>query len=148
MRRIHYDPSSGEVVQVESGMAGIVRDGCLIASVPDDVDPLGMRVVDLQFDAPEVGPAPMPTAVLVSGAPLPRRALAHLMVRALRNAELASTDRFVAPDYPVDDATRAQWTDYRAALRDLGRHQTVDEMIAAWPPRPDGGPRAIDNMEI
>jgi YHS domain-containing protein len=59
-------------------------------------------------------------------------------VKVARNNELAATDVYMVPDRPMSDEVRAAWRTYRQRLRDLGAITTAAEMIAAWPPRPDG----------
>jgi hypothetical protein len=58
----------------------------------------------------------------------------------LRNDELGRTDQcvIVPPDRPDGHAAAAPWIPYRQALRELGHHGRVEDIIAAWPPRPDG----------
>lgn len=44
-------------------------------------------------------------------------------VRAIRNALLAGCDKYMLPDYPISEADRAAWGDYRQALRDITESQ-------------------------
>jgi YHS domain-containing protein len=68
--------------------------------------------------------------------PAPPPAIAEIKIA--RNSELAATDAYLVTDRPMPDEVRAAWRTYRQALRDLGALSTAEEMIAAWPIRPDG----------
>lgn len=57
------------------------------------------------------------------------------MIRAQRNALLASCDWTQLPDSPLTAEQKEAWTDYRQALRDLpDNYTTVDEVV--WPDQP------------
>jgi hypothetical protein len=60
-------------------------------------------------------------------------------VKSARMLELDATDDYInwPHDRPGAEEMRARWTPYRQSLRDLGRFTTVNEMLAAWPLRPD-----------
>ena len=62
-------------------------------------------------------------------------------VRAERDRRLAACDYLMMPDYPLPDASRAAWVDYRQALRNLtvqdGFPWTgADDEQCPWPTRP------------
>lgn len=60
-------------------------------------------------------------------------------MKILRCTELTRTDVTQIPDTPVPPGTtRAQWTSYRQALRDLGQHASARQWAVNWPVRPDG----------
>lgn len=67
-------------------------------------------------------------------------------LRETRNAALYRSDQFVNVPLKRPDraAIVAQWEAYQAALRDLGRHDTIEAFVAAWPLRPDGGDDIAD----
>ncbi len=57
-------------------------------------------------------------------------------VREERNALLDKSDKYMMPDYPIDDTRRAQWRDYRAQLRDVTNDFASPEAVE-WPPPPE-----------
>lgn len=60
-------------------------------------------------------------------------------VRAAVRAELAESDKFMMPDYPISEGERAAWGIYRKALRDSSKgNDTAVAQLAAIPARPDG----------
>jgi hypothetical protein len=65
-------------------------------------------------------------------------------IRTVIVRELADTDKYMMPDYPIDDAGYQDWLQYRKALRELSKQKTVAAMLDAWPVRPDG----VDAAEI
>ncbi|MCK1684235.1 hypothetical protein IVA87_33835 [Bradyrhizobium sp. 147] len=68
-------------------------------------------------------------------------------VRAAVRAELAASDKYVMPDYPIAEDDRAAWVAYRKALRDASKgNVTAAAMLAAIPARPDGS-RLTLNLE-
>ncbi|WP_207211496.1 MULTISPECIES: phage tail assembly chaperone [Rhodoplanes] len=147
MRYIHFNPLDGVIIQVIDGGAAQALDGAAVAALGPGDEWIGMRVVALSAESVAIGPPRIPVAVL-EPSPDPQAGLRRLMyVRTARNAELDATDVMVVPDRPMAEDTRSAWLTYRAALRDLGRHQTAGEMIAAWPARPDGATRTIDQSE-
>lgn len=40
-------------------------------------------------------------------------------LRSQRDTLIDATDKYVIPDFPMDDEKRKKWLDYRQALRDL-----------------------------
>ncbi|WP_247563940.1 phage tail assembly chaperone [Bradyrhizobium sp. 188] len=107
--------------------------GCAVALLDDQpVDPRTQ-----QFDAVSW----KLVARLEPYGPEPDR-LAEL--REAVRAELAASDKFMMPDYPISDVDRAAWAVYRQALRDCSKgNGTAVAMLAAIPARPDGSMLAI-----
>ena len=59
------------------------------------------------------------------------------ILRRKRNEMLRRTDHLAFPDYPhLSDQVRADWMDYRQALRDLPQTAAGDAANAAWPSEP------------
>ena len=59
------------------------------------------------------------------------------ILRRKRNEMLRKTDHLAFPDYPhLSDQVRADWMDYRQALRDLPQTAAGDPANAAWPSEP------------
>ena len=60
------------------------------------------------------------------------------VVKTQRNWKLEESDKYVLPDFPIDDIEREEWLAYRLLLRDLPSTLS-DENIDAfeWPARPD-----------
>ena len=59
------------------------------------------------------------------------------ILRRKRNEMLRRTDHLAFPDYPhLSDQVRADWMDYRQALRDLPQTAASDPANAAWPSEP------------
>ena len=59
------------------------------------------------------------------------------ILRHKRNEMLRKTDHLAFPDYPhLSDQVRADWMDYRQALRDLPQTAAGDPANAAWPSQP------------
>lgn len=56
-------------------------------------------------------------------------------IRKNRNADLAASDYAVMPDYPLEDAQRAEVATYRQALRDLPDQGDHPDDIE-WPNKP------------
>lgn len=52
-----------------------------------------------------------------------------------RARRLTASDKTQMPDFPVDQALRQQWQEYRQALRDLPEH-TSDPSHPDWPTEP------------
>lgn len=52
-------------------------------------------------------------------------ALSSNAIRVMRDRILAASDFTQMPDYPISDAARAAWAEYRQALRDLPADPTV-----------------------
>ena len=59
------------------------------------------------------------------------------ILRHKRNEILRRTDHLAFPDYPhLSEQVRADWMDYRQALRDLPQTAAGDPANAAWPSEP------------
>jgi hypothetical protein len=58
-----------------------------------------------------------------------------LLLRKERDVRLTESDKYMLPDYPIDETTRAQWTSYRQALRDLPE-VTANPASPEWPVPP------------
>lgn len=58
-----------------------------------------------------------------------------LSLRAQRDAKLAQCDWTQMPDSPLDAQVKADYADYRQALRDLPEN-TVDPLNPSWPAQP------------
>jgi hypothetical protein len=131
----HYDPRTGIVRQyVRSasphGLSG--RAVALFRNISFDAAVAGSYIVDLRSVG--MGEDGWNYCLLLPVAHEPGPTVRE--VRAARNVELAETDAMMLPDRNVAD--RIAWRSYRQALRDLGALGSADEMIAAWPRRPDG----------
>lgn len=61
-------------------------------------------------------------------------------IRARRNALLAESDKYMLPDYPVDDENRAAYRKYREKLRNITNR--VDSPAAVKWPEPPESPEA------
>ncbi|MCK1569000.1 hypothetical protein IVB08_34645 [Bradyrhizobium sp. 173] len=101
------------------GCKVLVVDNQPIDARAQRVDPVALAIV------PKAEPDPEPDAL-----PLVKDAV---------RAELAASDKFMMPDYPISEADRAAWGAYRKALRDASKgNDTAVAMLAAIPARPDG----------
>ena len=47
-------------------------------------------------------------------------------LRSQRNTLIDTTDKYVTPDFPMDDEKRKKWLDYRQRLRDLPAMSSPD----------------------
>ncbi len=56
-------------------------------------------------------------------------------IRNQRNNLLAASDIYVIIDYPISDAKRQEWRDYRQALRDVTLQSTFPDEVV-WPEPP------------
>ncbi len=56
-------------------------------------------------------------------------------VRPKRNSLLTSSDKYVAPDYPITRRNREKWKKYRQQLRDITK--TIEKENENWPEAPD-----------
>lgn len=69
-------------------------------------------------------------------------------VKALIAGCLAQSDRTQVPDFPISDAAREAWREWRQALRDLSKnHATAADMIRAFPVDPNGENHASHLVE-
>ena len=55
-------------------------------------------------------------------------------IRAVRNAKIAETDWLMLPDVPLTAENKAQWQQYRQALRDFTETCDLDNPV--WPVKP------------
>ncbi|MHC2666587.1 phage tail assembly chaperone [Bradyrhizobium diazoefficiens] len=130
---IHYDVTTGQIMSYGygadhgDGFDLSHFEGCKVLIVDNQpidarvqrVDPATLKIVAKEF--PDPAPDPMPA------------------VRAAVQRELADTDKFVLPDFPISEWGRSEWIAYRKALRDASKGAaTAAEMLAAIPERPDG----------
>ncbi|MCX2515789.1 tail fiber assembly protein [Pseudomonas aeruginosa] len=56
-------------------------------------------------------------------------------IRKNRNADLAACDYAVMPDYPIEEAQRAELAAYRQALRDIPDQGSNPDAVE-WPQKP------------
>jgi len=56
-------------------------------------------------------------------------------IRNQRNSLLSASDIYVIIDYPISDAKRQEWKDYRQALRDVTSQSTFPDEVV-WPAEP------------
>jgi len=86
---------------------------------------------------------PTPEQLAQMEAERQRKEDAMKKLRAERDALINTTDKYVTPDYPINDEKRKQWGRYRQHLRDLPGMSSpdLDEdgnlMGVEWPIRPD-----------
>ncbi|WP_247455343.1 phage tail assembly chaperone [Bradyrhizobium sp. 174] len=93
-----------------------------------------MRAIDARTQRVD----PVARAIIDKAEPDPEPDALPLVRDAVR-AELAASDKFMMPDYPISEADRAAWARYRKALRDASKgNDTAAAMLAAIPARPDG----------
>ena len=130
---VHYRLSDGVIVGWENSpqhcidIAGIGSVAIPVATDPDHkkqkIDLASLQIVDMT-----------PQEMAAANAPTREE------VRALVSTELSDSDLyFSVSDYPMSDAMKADWLDYRRQLRDLSKnYSTPSEMVLNWPPRPDG----------
>ena len=58
------------------------------------------------------------------------------VVRPQRDAKLLASDKYIIPDYPIDQVTRDKWLMYRQALRDFPSMLTEIVNFLPWPAEP------------
>ncbi|HDY7868876.1 TPA: phage tail assembly chaperone [Vibrio vulnificus] len=56
-------------------------------------------------------------------------------IRLQRNIKIKETDWTQMPDAPLDDVTKAKFTDYRQALRDIPQNNSDPDDVV-WPSQP------------
>lgn len=130
---IHYNITTGQIVSY--GHGGDHGDGFGVSPYPDcavavvDDQPIDGRTQRFDQDTWKIIAKEEPD-------PIPDRINeVHAAVRA----ELAVSDKFMMPDYPISEADRLAWGTYRKALRDASKgNGTASAMLAAIPARPDG----------
>jgi hypothetical protein len=125
-----YD-ERGEIVSFETGDATTQGPGLVRVRYDGDVARLRARhyrIVDGELVEKSDGEI----------ADLMRPTLSEINTAIL--CELNATDDFVDPpsDRPLKGPFLLDWKPYRKALRDLSKLDGPDEMVRAWPLRPDG----------
>lgn len=130
---VHYDTTTGQIVSYGfgadhgDGFETSPYPGCMVALIDDQ--PIDARVQ--KFDS-------VSWKVVAKDVPDPEPDPIWMVLNLVR-AELAATDEFAMPDYPISETDRAAWIGYRKALRDSSKgNATSAAMLAAIPPRPDG----------
>ncbi|UFW75214.1 phage tail assembly chaperone [Bradyrhizobium sp. WU425] len=131
---VHYDTTTGQIVSYgygadhSDGFDASPYPGCAVALLDDQpVDPRTQ-----QFDV-------VAWKLVARTDPYDPESDRVAQLRDAVRAELAASDKFMMPDYPMSDAARAAWTVYRQALRDCSKgNATSAAMLAAIPARPDG----------
>jgi len=63
-------------------------------------------------------------------------------LRSQRNTLIDATDKYVIPDFPMDDEKRKKWYYYRQHLRDLPAMASPDldedgNLVVEWPDAPN-----------
>ncbi|MGK7056943.1 phage tail assembly chaperone [Bradyrhizobium sp. 1050_B9_N1_2] len=131
---IHYNVTTGQIMSHGSAIYECCSDsylpGCKVLMRDyDSIDPKTEKIdLVLLEKVPKTEPDPFPM----------------FDVKAAVSRELADTDKFVLPDFPISDAARAAWIGYRQALRDSSKGRaTPADVLAAIPARPDG----VDGFE-
>jgi hypothetical protein len=71
------------------------------------------------MDVVDTAREPTPEELAQMEAELQRKEDAMKKLRAERDALINTTDKYVTPDYPINDKKRKQWYFYRQHLRDL-----------------------------
>ncbi|MEY9158228.1 phage tail assembly chaperone [Bradyrhizobium japonicum] len=135
---IHYNVTTGQIMSYGfgadhgDGFETSHFEGCKVLIVDHQaidtktqmVDPVSLAIVD------KTEPDSQPDRMID-------------VVVAVRR-ELADTDKFVLPDFPISETARAAWVDYRKALRDSSKGRaTPADVLAVIPLRPDG----VDGFE-
>jgi hypothetical protein len=69
---------------------------------------------------------PTPEEIVAFEAERQRKEDAMKKLRAERDALINTTDKYVTPDYPINDKSRKQWHFYRQYLRDLPSMSSPD----------------------
>jgi hypothetical protein len=126
---IHYRPADGEIFGWGNSFDPQPVEGNAIALV----DPVVPDPMTQKYHA-ELGRIIEKTAA-------EQRAARHPIRREVEVAiylDLTRTDPLMIADYPIDDAARHRWQNYRQMLRDLSRLPSASEMIEAWQLPPDG----------
>ncbi|MCR9141853.1 MAG: phage tail assembly chaperone [bacterium] len=135
-----------QALEREGYRAGEIRFVDVPPATPDSED--SEEIAD-EFEASDTGrdSNTAPGALSDSGAPhrrlvpdetaLERRRLRQVWdgVRVRRNELLDQSDKYMMPDYPIDDVTREAWRGYREALRNLTQN-AKDPATVEWPRPP------------
>jgi hypothetical protein len=128
---IHYRPDDGEILGYGNSYDPQPIEGMAIAFFAEAVQP--------DSTTQKIDPA---TGELIDKTPAEARAalmptLRDVQVAAFR--ELRRTDLFMLSDYPVDEAAREAWKNYRKSLRDMSKHsRDAADMIKTCDTAPDG----------
>ncbi len=130
---IHYNITTGQIMSYGNGADhgdGFETshfEGCKVLIADNQPIDARTQMVD-----------PVTLTIVAKTEPDPEPDRMIDVVVAVRR-ELADTDKFVLPDFPIAEAARAAWAGYRKALRDSSKGRTTPaEMLAAIPARPDG----------
>lgn len=133
---IHYRLSDGEICGWETGTP-TARPGLKITSVVVDAgyhcvpDPKLHKIDTTTHELIDKTPEEIALAIMPT----------LIDVQQTVAMQLSGTDQYMMPDRPLNDDTRAAWSVYRQALRDLNKGNpapTIIDMINNFPSRPDG----------
>jgi hypothetical protein len=138
---VHFD-EAGEIMQVSRSNAPAPFNGWRVGQVVC-CDPQTVSHVTHKVDLARIllHDDPTPCVFLVVKSEAEQRAARRPLVidlRVARNLELAATDGLFVADRQLSNSERVAWLDYRLALRQLGRWETIEQWLAHWPLRPDG----------
>ncbi len=131
MRFLYYDRTDGRIVAVgenpsEEAIEAQKIDPTLITMLDVEADPETQKI-----ENGEIVFKPGPTI-----ADLNRDALSQMRIK--RNNLLADCDWTVLPDSPLSVEKKAEWQNYRKALRDIpASHQSITDVEdVVWPFEP------------
>ena len=129
---IHYNETTGQIVSY--GMGSIHDDGFGTSHFPG----CKVIIIDNQIIDPKTQRIDPETLQIVAKEPDPEPdALSFVQICVAQ--ELANTDKYVLPDFPISTEDRDSWVVYRKALRDSSKGvSTSKEQLANVPSRPDG----------
>ncbi|OJY65516.1 MAG: hypothetical protein BGP16_12890 [Sphingobium sp. 66-54] len=131
MTGFRYSPSTRAFYHVD-----------LNAAIPPDAlavsDARHAELMALQSEGRTIVPDADGRPVAVAP-PAPPPAIAMMLLRRRRNRLLAASDRTQIADFPIGEAERAAWADYRTALRALPETCGGDASAAVWPVPPTEG---------
>lgn len=131
MRNIYYRKSDGEIIGYDNSVVPAQISGYVTLTLDLDTEIFASRqkIVD--------GELVDKTDAEIAGL----RAITPTDVSRAVNIELANSDQYLVPDRPMPDDVREGWAMYRQQLRDLSKgdpRPTADQMMIAFPKRPDG----------
>jgi len=137
---IHWDPNTGEIHGWDNSHEPTIFPGLnlLVLDVKDPPDPKLVKIANGEFvpkSAEEIRVASLPHEAEV--------------LHSIWN-ELSVTDQYMESDRNISNEKKAEWAQYRQALRDLSKLEGVEARIKAWPIRPDGKdaiPRLRERVE-
>jgi hypothetical protein len=128
--RVFYDPATGTIYGNEHTNVPSERAG---QDYLDFAEPVSWDPSKYKVDI-ETGTIVEMTPEAMREAQLPKE---YEIASAIRS-ELSATLETQLPDYPASDEQRAQWLDYRRALRKLSDLKgNPAAVLRAWPERPD-----------